>query len=454
MARRILVVGGGFSGFSTIAELVRQANESFSILWFDEQGAFGKGIAYGQDYPHYLLNVRADRMGLFADAPDGFYTWLQQENDSSPPGAYLSRALYGRYLQAMLAATLEEAKQKKISIERACVRLVDASLDSQGIQVSASNGVTYTGDLMVLATGNADAKRFSWVQPEAKNYLASLWEENAWDNLCRQAFAHPDLPILLVGTGLTMVDATLRLARELPNITVIALSRHGLLPRAHSNQIPVADAGWRMPQTPMTASALMRFLRSEAKKALQKNIPWQHWMDALRPDTVALWRRLRVEDQKRVLRHAFSWWNVHRHRIPATAMQTLEQRQTDNVLRIIAGRVQNVVEAEKGLEVTLEKGNKHSPMRVSVILNCTGPQMNIRQSGNPLIMALEKKDALRASANGLGVEITDMGTARGNWKDRLYPIGPLLTGADLETTAVPEIRKRAAELARSILSGQ
>ncbi|MBN8530563.1 MAG: FAD/NAD(P)-binding protein [Alphaproteobacteria bacterium] len=450
-SRSILVAGGGFSGLAVIAELVRQAESGdISIAWLDERGHFGKGVAYGQDDPHYLLNVRADRMGLFAEEPQGFYTWLQEGESLVAADAYVSRALYGKYLVALREKILTDAKEKGISVVMEQARITGASPDSQGLLLTTDRGA-YGGGLLVLATGNGDAKCFPWVRPETKTYLPSLWDKGSWDKLSSMAVSHPERPVFLLGSGLTMVDATVRLARELPHIRVLALSRHGLLPCAHSEETSAKQTGWRKPDIALSASALMCFLREEAAQAQALGVPWQHVMDAMRPDTPALWRGLGSDGQRRALRHAISWWNVHRHRIPAPALRLLEQRRANGFLEIVAGRILDVADTADGLEVMVEERSIRRRVAASVMLNCTGPQLDIRRSANPLIMDLYKQGALQPSANGLGVAVTEQGAAKGSWKNLVYPIGPLLAGEDLETTAVPEIRRHAALLARRLL---
>ncbi len=52
--------------------------------------------------------------------------------------------------------------------------------------------------------------------------------------------------MLVVGTGLTMVDMAVTLTRT-PGRTVYAVSRHGLLPRVHAEN-PVTPARSRSPK--------------------------------------------------------------------------------------------------------------------------------------------------------------------------------------------------------------
>src|SRR5690606_17647623 len=87
-----------------------------------------------------------------------------------------------------------------------------------------------------------------------------------------------------------------------------ALSRRGLLPRAHA---PVATPPLplRLPRD-RSLRQLLRAFRAQAGG------DWRAAIDGLRPHTSALWQGLTVEDRRRFLRHLRPWWEVHRHRLP------------------------------------------------------------------------------------------------------------------------------------------
>src|SRR6185369_7609535 len=88
--------------------------------------------------------------------------------------------------------------------------------------------------------------------------------------------------VLVVGTGLTMVDTVLLLEARGFGGRIVALSRRGLLPHAHgASPIPHAPiAEW--PKT--TGSALLRQMRRRAAE-----IGWREAVDEIRPFTQAMW---------------------------------------------------------------------------------------------------------------------------------------------------------------------
>ncbi|MBN8645478.1 MAG: FAD/NAD(P)-binding protein, partial [Planctomycetes bacterium] len=72
----VAVVGGGFSGVTVVANLVRRravgggrAARTMRVAVFEASGTLARGAAYGTTDDRHLLNVPAARMGAWADAP-------------------------------------------------------------------------------------------------------------------------------------------------------------------------------------------------------------------------------------------------------------------------------------------------------------------------------------------------------------------------------------------------
>ena len=62
---------------------------------------------------------------------------------------------------------------------------------------------------------------------------------------------------------------------------------------------------------PTALTALTRFLRREADRAVAQGSGWQPIVDELRPFTVDVWQAMSWEDRRRFLRHLRPWWDVH-----------------------------------------------------------------------------------------------------------------------------------------------
>ncbi|HEY0190942.1 MAG TPA: FAD/NAD(P)-binding protein, partial [Kofleriaceae bacterium] len=102
----IAVVGGGFSGTMTAAQLVRRAGEqgrALRVLVFDRAAAFAAGVAYRTADDRHLLNVPAGKMSAWPDRPDSFLDWARAQLGAQVAGGdFLPRLQFGAYLRDQL----------------------------------------------------------------------------------------------------------------------------------------------------------------------------------------------------------------------------------------------------------------------------------------------------------------------------------------------------------------
>jgi uncharacterized NAD(P)/FAD-binding protein YdhS len=136
---------------------------------------------------------------------------------------------------------------------------------------------------------------------------------------------------------------------------------------------------------------------------------------------------------------------------PEIAAQ-IAQLQREGRLRVLAGEV--VAAEQEGPAIHVQHRQRGSMARhnfeVAGVVNCTGAAMDLRSSADPLIRQLFDDGLVRAHPSGLGLDvnaeaqvIADSGAAHAT----LYALGPLTQGVFWESTAVPEIRVRAAAIA-------
>jgi hypothetical protein len=108
--------------------------------------------------------------------------------------------------------------------------------------------------------------------------FVSLWAEpSSWN-------AAPDSTILILGTGLTMVDAAISLSECGHRGPIVALSRRGLLPQAHRRVDCVAIAETELP-SPAKLALFLRWLRARAPDEIKSGGDWRSVIDGLRPHT-------------------------------------------------------------------------------------------------------------------------------------------------------------------------
>src|SRR3954463_13884930 len=101
----VAIVGGGFSGTMTAAQLARRGIDSVLI---DGSGRAGGGVAYSTTEPAHLLNVRAEGMSAWADDPDHFARRFEAEGGERR--GFAERRLFGRYLGEILDGAIATGK--------------------------------------------------------------------------------------------------------------------------------------------------------------------------------------------------------------------------------------------------------------------------------------------------------------------------------------------------------
>jgi uncharacterized NAD(P)/FAD-binding protein YdhS len=279
---------------------------------------------------------------------------------------------------------------------------------------------------------------------------AGLWRGNPWTPGALAAL-DTDAPVLLVGTGLTMVDTVVALLDAGHIGPIHALSRHGLLPQRHSS-LSAAPIALATP-LPTGLSALMRFIRCEIACSQEAGIGWQSVIDALRPSIQILWRGLSVSERGRFLRHLRALWDVHRHRMPPAVADRIAAAQTSHQLRIHAGRITGLSIEDGAANVSFRQRTTgvERALRAARVIDCTGPGADVTQSSDPLMQTLLRGGMARPDALRLGLDVTDEGallTRSGAPSRRMFAVGPLTKGATWEMTAVPELRLQCRDLAR------
>jgi uncharacterized NAD(P)/FAD-binding protein YdhS len=431
----VAIVGGGASGTLVAVQLLRQACGPWRIALIERTGALARGLAYGNAEPCHLLNVPAGSMSALPDEPDHFVRWSR-----AAPDEFVPRAIYGEYLEATLAAAHARAAPG-VSLLLVPGEAVAARALPESVSVGLRDGGAIEARAAVLALGNFPTVDLA--VPDGGLYASELYRRSPWHPGSLDGM-DPDADVLLLGSGLTMVDAALALQRRAHRGTVHALSRHGLLPQVHTASPPaplrIGASGLR---------AVFRALRSAALRARD----WRAAFDPLRVVTQRIWARLSEAEKRRFLRHLRTHWDVHRHRMAPQIGEAIAQLRASGQLRVIAGRVQSF-----GLKDGLAVGRYRArgertlrELRAARVVNCTGPATHLADVRHPLIASLLEQGLARADAVGMGFATDGRGELRGAAPGRLFTLGPLRRGELWETTAMPEVREQARALAERLV---
>ena len=431
--RRVAIVGGGFSG-AMLA--VRLAEREIASALIDRTGAFGLGVAYSTRFDGHLLNVRSNRMSAVEDRPHDFVDWLAARHpDRAHPEGFAPRRLYGRYVQDRLAEA-EAARPGLIE------RVTGEAASVEGSSVRLADGRMIEADAVVLTTGNPAPRTADPTHDGLPGrVIGDPWAAAALERI------GPDDDIVIVGTGLTMVDMVLWLQARGWRGRATALSRRGLKPRAH-----LARPDPPLPPTDVLSRAPASRRLAEARR-LAADGGWRRVMEGLRPVTAGLWAAADVTTRARFVRHLRPWWDVHRHRIAESVSAAVEALEAEGRLTVVAGRVRRIDRTADGvvLHWRPRTGGDAPPLTGHWLLDCTGPGHDPAKDAltGPLIAS----GRARLDPLGLGLELDPRGRALavdGRPDGRLFVLGPPARAAFWETIAVPDIRKRIEDVARAI----
>jgi uncharacterized NAD(P)/FAD-binding protein YdhS len=424
----VAIIGGGFSGTILAAQLARRGIASVLI---DGSGRAGRGVAYSTTEAAHLLNLRAENMSAWAGEPDDFVRRFEVEGGDRR--GFAQRRLFGRYLGDILNDAIESGKTEVVDAAAVSAKRGDDRWDIQ-----FDNGSTIASDALALAIGNQEPESLSAFGSAGERFIRNPWGEQARAAVAE--LAETSGTALIVGTGLTMVDLVLSLDAAGYRGKVVALSRRGLIPRSHMDLDP---APVEFDEVPKSLRGMFRWLRRRSAE-----VGWRAAVDSLRPHSHPLWQSLEGEQQRRFLRHARPWWDVHRHRIAPEVARTVHDMVADGRLEVVAGRIISARPTPDGLEVDFRRRGASNPQSESFAyaFNCTGPLHSIARTKDPLLRSLLDAGRVRADHLGIGLEVDEQARAG----ERLWALGPLTKGRYWEIIAVPDIREQAAAVAENI----
>jgi hypothetical protein len=164
-----------------------------------------------------------------------------------------------------------------------------------------------------------------------------------------------------------------------------------------------------------------------------------------------------AKDHARFMRRLRTYWDIHRHRVPADVVARIIELQQRRAIRIVAARVDEV--ADRGDQAMVSWRNRGTDIGESAVfdrvINCTGARTNIEAS--PLLVSLAQAGHIRAEQIGLGLMTDAAGRAIGSAGEvhsDIWVVGPLRRGMLWESSAVPELRVQAAKVAAELATNK
>lgn len=447
------IIGAGFSGTMLAVNLIKRlpSNGNYHITLIEKSGTFARGIAYSTEDPVHFLNVPVIKMGAYLEDPMHFFRWLQENEPLWRPlfpnlevkqESFLPRRLYAIYLQSLFEEAKRAAKARNIDVLCVSDEAIDASpMHDNKIQITLKSGALIQAECMILATSLPPSQRFH-IDP---NLPPGSYIDNMWQTPLK--IPNPESRVAIIGSGLTTVDAAASLINNGFKGEIVVISRHGHFPEPHLDGL--TEVRHPLPidvkTPPKSISMMFKQVFNEIEKAQKEGYDWRLVIDSLRPVTVELWEGLPLEEKKRFIRHVLNLWNRLRHRIPPEGFRILQRHK----IEMVVGNVTAIQKSQGKHPITVVAGKK---IEADYVINCSGPQMNIRKSPSLLFQNLLSRGMVTPHPLNMGIMVDEFFQVIGKEPLPIYAVGQLLYGQKLESIAVPELRMHCAYLVKHLVN--
>ena len=290
------IIGGGASGTLTALKLLQKLNVPAQIYLIEKRReATFRGNAYSSQLEYEPLNVQAGRMSLYNTQPDDFFNWLKNNKQVGSQteitkDSFVSRRWFGDYLTERIAQAVKQSPHARLTIVTDEANEINFDAKDENYQLVFKSGRIINADYLIFATGNeAPADVFNPGEIAGLNghYVSNPWAINPLDRI------KSDEDVLVIGTGLTMVDHVVSLQKRGHRGKIFCFSRNGYLPLPHV-ETPRHYA-LRLNKEERSLTGIFSEIRKHVAEDAQKNIPWQNTMDAMRGNMSAMWKLLSMD---------------------------------------------------------------------------------------------------------------------------------------------------------------
>jgi uncharacterized NAD(P)/FAD-binding protein YdhS len=305
---------------------------------------------------------------------------------------------------------------------------------------------------VILALGPLIAGDPIEVPPELKaagTWIADPWEAGALEDARRSR------SVLIVGTGLSMVDVALSLGEAPDGPRIRAVSRHGLVPRRHRTDLTNLRR-FHIPTESGQIEPIVAAIFAQICRVSQQGDDWRDVIDSMRPATPQLWKALKLEEKERFLSEYQRFWDVHRFRMAPEVADRYDALVAAGRLETGAASIVSLESHGRGARVFLRTPGAHELDMVEVdrIVDCTGAGFDLRRQAPPILAGLLAAGRARADELGLGLDVAEDGAlldSEGLPSDRIFAVGAVRKGVEWEAIGITEIRDHAGAIARRIV---
>lgn len=451
----IAIIGGGFSGVMTGVNLARLSRRPLQLTLINQHHPRGRGVAFGTRRMEHLLNVAARNMSAFGEMPDHFVQWLRTRSDydAVPDGElrerFIPRMIHGDYLCGLMQQHLQSPPDSTL-VNTTFVEgeALDIAVEGDRAVIQLSDGRRVEAGRVVLATGNEAPAEFPG--------CALLRDHPAWVGDPWQAW-ETRLPasggtVVLLGTGLSTVDAVVTMRAMGWHGLVHAVSRHGWLPNPHFRGIEYLD--FPPPGVDLATLGLTKLLalmEQHCTRLRDLGANPAIIVDKMRPHTQLVWKSFTREEKQEFIRRHAARWNVLRHRIAPEIHAQVTTAQLTGQLRPHSASIESVEARGKQACVNLSGGRT---LVGDLVINATGPQTQFTATSSVLLGNLLRGGLVAPDDMDMGLRVDSDHTVidrDGRRSGVLLALGPLLRGTLWETIAIPELRGQARRVAETLL---
>lgn len=451
----IAIIGGGYAGAVLALHLARGANLPLRVAIVEPRAKLGAGLAYSIPGEICRLNGPAHKLGVSPAPEDMLLSWLEAEHPEllgdpaavGPGWGYVARHWFADFVNWHLDRALSDSF---VSLDHVQASATDIGRAGRDLAFQLSDGTTIRALRAVITTSYgppSPPREFPHSLSAAPGFINDPWQIERIEAIA------PDSDVLIVGTGLSMLDVAATLIAQGHRGRIFALSRHGLVARANGPCEAPADidlAAW----SERGLSHYVKRVRAEISRVEASGGSWRDVFEALRIGSGALWTRLTPEEKRRFLRHLRPYYDAHRFRATPDVAVVVDTARQEGRLEIIAGRIFGVRLLRTGLAVEVAPRAREATLRslrVGAIVNCTGPKQRVDATAGGFLGALIARGLARPDPLGLGLDVDDQFRLAGSG-GALFAISALTRGHFGDVVGAPDIARQAIRLAGQLIA--
>jgi uncharacterized NAD(P)/FAD-binding protein YdhS len=439
----LAVIGDGYAAAVLLIHLAKHGFDLNQVVVIGK-GQLGLGAAYGTEHPDFRLNVRDDLMIIDDDNPDDFVNWASQLNDpdaedSQGGGKFYRRRDFADYIRHQL-----QKYDIKTHITRIKAHVQRITRGDHGHWIiTLDHGDKVTVKAAVLATGNPPPNSAHLISPTAPadRIIRTPWGGQSINNIA------PDDHLLLIGGGLTALDACLALYQAKHRGKLTLVTPRGLLPPRQRMWAKVIIPEF---PTPLTASRFFQHIRRHLPDESPDTSQWQSAFEGVRAVMAisGAWSRLSPQCRRRLITRLGWLWSLMRYRAAPQAIDAVEDMLNRGQMTIISDRVVGIT---SGAPLKVKLSQRH-PIDCDIAYLASGPGIDTLIQ-HLISDGIGASPFAKADQDKFGLAVGDdlcLLTDDGISAETLWAIGTPTMASRGDVVGASSIARQAASLAQRL----